>query len=132
VPSISFPSPARSGGRVEIRCVGEENLTGGNTTRIPTVAPQHGPIIALWKMAQADDSIRLAVIPNRPMTSTTELTVLTGERYRIEGDPKEVERIIVDAARGSIMQLAWLVEAETGQALAVNPDHVVALRGTHS
>jgi hypothetical protein len=66
------------------------------------------------------------------MTSTTELTVLTGERYRIEGDPKEVERIIVDAARGSIMQLAWLVEAETGQALAVNPDHVVALRGTHS
>ena len=41
---------------------------------------------------------------------------------------RDVERIIIDAARGSIMQLAWLVEAETGEALAVNPDHVVTLR----
>ena len=62
------------------------------------------------------------------MTSTTELTLVTGERYRVAGDPKEVERIILDAARGSIMQLAWLVEAETDEGLAVNPDHVVTLR----
>jgi hypothetical protein len=64
----------------------------------------------------------------RPAASTTEVAVLTGERYRIEGDPKSVERIILDAARGSIMQLAWLVEAETGQELAINPDHVVTLK----
>lgn len=62
------------------------------------------------------------------MTSTTEITLSTGHRYRVEAAIKDVERIILDAARGSIMQLAWLVEAETGQALAVNPDHIVTLR----
>jgi hypothetical protein len=36
--------------------------------------------------------------------------------------------VILDAARGSIMQLAWLTEAHTGVDLAVNPQHVVALR----
>jgi hypothetical protein len=50
----------------------------------------------------------------QPATRTTEITVLTGDRYRVEGDPRDVERIILDAARGSIMQLAWLTEAETG------------------
>ena len=66
------------------------------------------------------------------MTSITEIAVITGECYRIEGDPKEVEQIILDAARGSIMQLAWLVEAETGEDLVVNPDHVVMLRAAGS
>ena len=70
--------------------------------------------------------------PARPTTSTTEITLFTGDRYRVEGDPKDVERIILDAARGSIMQLAWLVEAETGDKLAVNPDHVVTLRAAGS
>lgn len=62
------------------------------------------------------------------MTSTTEITVVTGDRYRVDGDAKHVERVILDAARGSIMQLAWLVEAETGEDLVVNPDCVVILR----
>ena len=62
------------------------------------------------------------------MTSRTELTLVTGARYRIVGDPKEVEQTILDAARGSIMQLAWLVEADTEEQLGVNPDHVVTLR----
>jgi hypothetical protein len=62
------------------------------------------------------------------MTSITEIAMVTGERYRIEGDPKDVEQVILDAARGSIMQLAWLVEAETGEDLVVNPDYVVTLR----
>jgi len=66
------------------------------------------------------------------MTSITEIAVITGERYRIEGDPKDVEQIILDAARGSIMQFAWLVEAETGEDLVVNPDHVVTLRAVGS
>jgi hypothetical protein len=61
------------------------------------------------------------------MTSGTEITVVTGERYRVEINVKDVERIILDAARGSIMQFAWLVEAETGRELALNPDHVVTL-----
>jgi hypothetical protein len=62
------------------------------------------------------------------MTSTTEITIVTGERYRVQGDVKSVERLILDAARGSIMELAWLVESETEEALGVNPDHVVMLR----
>jgi hypothetical protein len=66
--------------------------------------------------------------PLRPATRTTEIAVLTGDRYHVEGDARDVERIILDAARGSIMQLAWLTEAETGEALAINPKHVVTLR----
>jgi hypothetical protein len=66
------------------------------------------------------------------MNSTTELTVVTGDCYRVQGEVKDVQRIILDAARGSIMQLAWLVEAETGQDLAINPDHVVTLRAVGS
>jgi hypothetical protein len=59
-----------------------------------------------------------------PPTLTSEITVSTGDRYQIQTGVKDVERVILDAARGSIMQLAWLVEAETGQPLAVNPDQV--------
>ena len=70
--------------------------------------------------------------PVRPVPSTTEIAVATGERYRVEGTLKEVERVILDAARGSIMQLAWLVDAETGADLAVNPLHVVTLRALSS
>ena len=42
------------------------------------------------------------------MASITQITVLGGERYRVEGKAKDVERLILDAARGSIMQFAWL------------------------
>ena len=61
-------------------------------------------------------------------TPTTEITLVSGERHCVEGDAKVVERAILDAARGSIMQLAWFVEAETRDELAVNPQHVIALR----
>jgi hypothetical protein len=64
----------------------------------------------------------------KPAADTTEITVATGDRYRVQGAAKDIERLILDAARGSIMQLAWLVEAETGDALAVNPECVVLLR----
>ena len=60
--------------------------------------------------------------------STTEVTVVGGERFRVRGDPKEVERLVLDAARGSIMELAWLVEVETGERIGINPEHVVMLR----
>ena len=62
------------------------------------------------------------------MSATTEITVLGGARYRVDGDAKDVERVILDAARGSIMELAWLVEAETGERLAINPASLVMLR----
>jgi hypothetical protein len=70
--------------------------------------------------------------PQHAAIRTTEIAVVTGDRYRVEGDVRDVERIIVDAARGSIMQLAWLVEAETGEDIAVNPDCVVILRAADS
>lgn len=63
-----------------------------------------------------------------PTTATTEIIVVTGERHRVDGDLKAVERIILDAARGSIMQLAWLTDSETRSDLAVNPGHVVLIR----
>ena len=66
------------------------------------------------------------------MTSITELTVVTGDRHRVQADVRDVERIILDAARGSIPQLAWLVEAETGEDLAVNPTHIVMLRAVEA
>ncbi len=65
--------------------------------------------------------------PN-PTTDMTEITVVTGDRYRVEGAARDIERLILDAARGSIMQLAWVVEAETGDSLGVNPESVVLLR----
>ena len=68
----------------------------------------------------------------KPATHTTEITVATGDRYRVHGAAKDVERLILDAARGSLMQLAWLVDAETGDELAVNPEFVVLLRAAGS
>lgn len=70
--------------------------------------------------------------PTRPVPAITEIAVATGDRYRVEGTLKEVERIILDAARGSIMQLSWLVDVETGSDLGVNPAHVVTLRAAGS
>jgi hypothetical protein len=59
---------------------------------------------------------------------TTEITLQGGDRYRVEGDAKQVERMILDAARGSIMELAWMVEAESGERIGINPESVVMLR----
>ena len=58
----------------------------------------------------------------------TEVTLVTGERYEVEGSPKDVEASIVGASRGSIMQLAWLTETGSGRPVAINPTYVVALR----
>ncbi len=60
--------------------------------------------------------------------STTELTLVTGENYVVDGDHEQVEKTILAAARGSLMQVAWLEEAEGGRPLGVVPAHVVSLR----
>lgn len=62
------------------------------------------------------------------MTSITEITLYGGERHRVEGDIRDVERSLLDAARGSILEFAWLTDAETGEAVGINPDCVVMLR----
>jgi len=62
------------------------------------------------------------------MGSMTEITLLGGERHRVDGDVTEVERLILDAARGSIMQFAWLTDSQTAETFGVNPEYVMTLR----
>jgi hypothetical protein len=58
---------------------------------------------------------------------TAVITLVTGERYQIQGSLDEVETAIIAASRGSIMQFAWLTEVG-GAKLGVNPASVVSLR----
>ncbi len=58
----------------------------------------------------------------------TELTLLGGDRLRVEGDPHDIERTILSAARGSILEFAWMTEADSGRRVGVNPDQVLLLR----
>jgi hypothetical protein len=59
---------------------------------------------------------------------TTEITVIGGDRYRVEGSADDVQALILAAARGSIMELAWMVEVQTGERIGINPEHVTLLR----
>jgi hypothetical protein len=68
-----------------------------------------------------------AAVSDDEARPATAVTVVTGERYEVEGSPKDVEKAIVDASRGSIMQLAWVTEAGSGRSIGINPQHVVAL-----
>ena len=70
--------------------------------------------------------------PDDDPAAATTTVVVSGERYRIEGSPKEVEAAIIAASRGSIMQFSWLVEAGTGRAIGINPAHVVAIEPAES
>ena len=66
------------------------------------------------------------------MGAMTEITLVDGARHCVEGDVKEVERLILDAARGSILELAWLTDAQTAEPLGVNPGFVMTLRAVTS
>lgn len=59
--------------------------------------------------------------------NSIELTLVTGERFAVQGTLEEVEAAIIAASRGSIMQLAWLTE-QSGEKIGVNPASVVSLR----
>ncbi len=59
---------------------------------------------------------------------TTELTLVTGERYEIAGSIEDVESALIAASRGSIMQLAWLTERASEAAVGINPACIVSLR----
>jgi hypothetical protein len=58
----------------------------------------------------------------------TEVSLVGGASLRAAGEPSRVEAQILSAARGSLMELAWLTDAATGMQVGVNPDHVVMLR----
>jgi hypothetical protein len=59
--------------------------------------------------------------------SVTEILVVGGQRFRVQGTPEEVEAKILNAARGSILELVWLVESASQRSVALNPAHVVAV-----
>jgi len=58
----------------------------------------------------------------------TELTLVTGDRYRIEGSLEDVENVLIAASRGAIMQLAWLTESPSLGRVGINPASIVSLR----
>jgi hypothetical protein len=62
------------------------------------------------------------------VTPRTEITVVGGDRYCVDGDTKAVVGVILAAARGSILEFAELTEAGTDEPIAVNPEHVVLVR----
>jgi hypothetical protein len=62
------------------------------------------------------------------LTAITEIFVLGGERVLVEGEAKQIEAAILSAARGSIMEFAWMTEADTGELVGINPEHVLMLR----
>lgn len=66
------------------------------------------------------------------MADLTDILVVGGQRFCVRGAPEEVEVKILEAARGSILQLACLTEAESGSYLALNPAHIVAVSATKS
>jgi hypothetical protein len=58
----------------------------------------------------------------------TEIRLLSGDVFVVEGTTDEVERALSDAARSGQSRLAWLRECGRGEAIGINPAHVIALR----
>jgi hypothetical protein len=64
------------------------------------------------------------VIGPRP---STKLLLSTGDRLEVAGTVEDVEKPLQNASRSSPGTLAWLKDADTGEAVCVNPAHVVLL-----
>ena len=60
----------------------------------------------------------------------TEIMLVHGAPVVVHGEPRAVEAAILAAARGSIPELVWLTELGRDEPVALNPEHVVALRPT--
>ena len=58
--------------------------------------------------------------------------MVSGICCRVEGEVKAVEERILEAAGGSLLELVWFAEAESGRPVAMNPEHVVLLRAVVS
>lgn len=64
------------------------------------------------------------------MSDLTDILVVGGQSFRVREAPEEVEVKVLEASRGSILELVRLTEAESGRSLALNPAHIVAVSGT--
>jgi hypothetical protein len=62
------------------------------------------------------------------VTFITEITIVGGDRLQVEGEATRIEGQILSAARGSILEFAWMTEASTGERIGINPDQVLMLR----
>jgi hypothetical protein len=62
------------------------------------------------------------------VTPITEITLVGGDRLQVQGDTTEIEGHILSAARGSILEFAWMTAARTGERIGINPDQVLMLR----
>lgn len=60
--------------------------------------------------------------------AATEITLLQGSPVVVQGEAKTIETAILNAARGSIMELVWLTESGSGTPVGINPEYVVSLR----
>jgi hypothetical protein len=60
--------------------------------------------------------------------ATTKLLLVTGDQLEVEASLDEVVKELENAQRSSAGTLARLTQAETGEPVAVNASHVVAVR----
>jgi hypothetical protein len=58
---------------------------------------------------------------------STRILFSTGATLEVEGSIQDVEKPLQNAARSSPGTLAWLKDADSGEAVCVNPVHVVTL-----
>ena len=58
----------------------------------------------------------------------TEITLVQGAPVVVQGDVRAAARMAASTARGSIPELVWLTELGRNEPVALNPEHVVALR----
>jgi hypothetical protein len=74
--------------------------------------------------------VRAAYTSYHGSVAYTELRLLNGDVFSVEGPLEEVERKLSDAARSGQSRLAWLTEHDTGQGIGVNPAHVAILKSS--
>lgn len=58
----------------------------------------------------------------------TEIRLVNGDVFAVEGLLDWVEKQLSDAARSGQGRLAWFEEHGTGDSIGLNPAHVAALR----
>jgi hypothetical protein len=58
----------------------------------------------------------------------TEIRLLSGDVFTVEGNTDDVERALSDAARSGQSRLAWLAECDKGHPIGINPTHVIVVR----
>ena len=58
----------------------------------------------------------------------SQIRLLNGEVFTVEGTLQEVEKGLSDAARSGQGRLAWFQERSTDSSIGINPSHVAILR----